>query len=303
MRFFMLHRMSLSPWMFAALAVLGLAACTPTPEPSGFDAQSFDIATNDGVTLGSDATTTGDLSGTWVLVTDWSTCVAIGDEIELRNYELSRVEIVQDGVQLREHRIDCSVANTPILGLTTVVPPPAVASAGTIQSNAFVPAHFDGAPYTGGVEVQTWGLKFNNDPETESMPLNADDPRVVDSDSDGHPGVTLKVGGVCDLYAVQRAIMSRTGKLNADGSMSGDATRHVVQVALGSSQGFCAQAFSTVSNQTNNHWKMLRVDKQGMNLDQDGDGIVTCDEIVQNQSVFTNWVEPDDTRCASYKQP
>ena len=283
------------------LTVLSLAACEPTPSPSGFDAQTFDVQNAD-IALGNDATASAsDLTGTWVLVTDWSTCVAIGDEIELRNYELSRVQIIQDGVQLREVREDCSIANTPLLGLTTVVPQPAIDSANPMNTAAFFPASGTGAPYVSGVEVQTWGLKFAN-PETDTMPATADDPHVVDSDKDGHPGVTLKVGGVCDLYAAQRAIMVRTGKQEADGSLSGDGIRHVVQVALGASQGFCAQAFSTVSNQTFNHWKMLRVDKKGMNLDQDGDGTVSCAEIVQNQPVFTNWIEPDDTRCAAFKK-
>ncbi len=290
---------------FAVLGLSGLlvVACEPTLTPSGFDAQTFDISTTDTVTLPTDVTATADLSGTWVLVTDWSTCVAIGDEIELRNYELSRIQIVQTGVQLRETREDCSIANTPLLGMTTVVPPAAVASANPMYSTSFVPAQGVGAPYIGGVEVQTWGLKLAN-PETDAMPADANDPRVVDSDNDGHPGVTLKVGGVCDLYAVQRAIMVRSGSIQADGTISGEAARHVVQVPLGASQGFCAQPFSTVSNQTNNHWQLLRVDRQGLDLDIDGDGTVTCDEIVQNQAVFhPTWVDPDDTRCAAFKQP
>lgn len=296
--------------MFLAMAamLLVLSACEPTPEPSGFDAQTFDQQASDGAQLGSDVTvTTDDLSGTWVLVTDWSTCVAIGDEIELRNYEISRIEIIQTGVKLHEMRQDCMIANTPILGMTTVVPPVAIASAGTMVSNAFFPAHGNGSPYTSGVEVQTWGLKFNNDPETEAMPVDANDPRVVDADNDGHPGVTLKVGGACDLYAVQRAVMQRTGKFGTDSlgaHISGDATRHVVQVALGASQGFCAQPFATVSNQSSNSWEMRRVDKLGMNLDQDGDGTVSCAEIVANQAIFhSEWTPPDDTRCTPYKQP
>ncbi len=282
--------------------VFAVAACEPTPSPSGFDAQTFEIQASDSILGGNDVTaTSADLSGTWVLVTDWSTCVTIGEEIELRNYSLSRLEIVQDGVQLRETREDCSVANTPLLGLTTVVPPAAVASANPMFTTAFVPTTGVGAPYTSGLEVQMWGLKFTN-PVVEAMPTDASDPRVIDADNDGHPGVTLKVGGVCDLYAVQRAMMVRTGTQGADGNFSGEGSRSVVQVALGASQGFCAQAFTTVSNQTNNHWKLLRVDKQGMNLDQDGDGNVSCAEIVQNQAVFTNWIEPDDTRCAAIKK-
>ena len=289
--------------LIPATLLLTLAACDPAVTPSGFDAQTFDVAANDAVVLGGDATTTSaDLTGTWALVTDWSTCVAIGDSIELRNYELSRVEIVQDGVQLREAREDCTVVNTPLLGLVTVIPQPAVDSANPMYSAAFVPAKGPGAPYIGGVEVQTWGLKFAN-PETDTMPVDAEDTHVVDSDKDGHPGVTLKVGGVCELYAVQRAIMVRTGQMDADGSFSGGGARHVVQLPLGSSQGFCAQAFTTISNQTTNHWRMVRVDKQGMNLDQDGDGKVSCNEIVQNQALYTSWLEPDSARCATAFQP
>lgn len=289
-------------WSVTGLAALMLCSCEPTPSPSGFDAQTFDIATTDGVSLGSDATATTDLSGVWVLVTDWSTCVLVGDGIEVRNYSLSRVEIVQDGMQLREFRQDCSIANTPILGMTTVIPPSTVHAGGVIRSNAFFPGHGPGAPYTGGVELQIWGMNLNPaTAQTEAMPNDAEDPRIVDGDGDGRPGVTLKVGGVCDLYVVQRAVMVRTGKLNTDGSLSGDATRSFMQVALGATQGFCAQPFTTFGNQTGNPWKLLRVDQKGMNLDQDGDGDVSCAEIMQNQAIFSSWTEPDDARCAELK--
>lgn len=279
-----------------------LLACDPPLTPGNFSAQVLDAQTGDSVQNFQEVSqTTEDLSGTWVLVSDWSTCVTVGDKFELRNYEISRVQIVQEGLALHETREDCSVVNTPLLAQTTVVPPPAVQSANPMKSTAFMPSTLPGMPYTGGVEVQTWGLKFG-DPLTESMPVDETDSRIVDSDNDGHPGVTLKVGGICELYAIQRAVMVRTGAMDKNGILSGGGTRNIVQVALGASSGFCATQFTTVSNQTDNHWKMRRVDKQGLNLDANGDGKVTCDEIVQNQAAFLqpptdDWTPPDDKHC------
>ena len=297
--------MSFRPSLAHFVGLLGatagiVSACDPAATPSTFGTQVLDASSQDATTLPSDATSTGsytDMNGTGVLVTDWSTCVEIGDRTELRNYTISKVEVTQEATVLREVREDCSLVNTALLGLVTVVPPAALASANPMQTTSFISGVGPGQIYLGGPEAQLWGLKFS-DPLGEAMPSEPSDPRVKDADNDGNPGVTLKVGGVCELYAVQRAVMVRTGVQQADGSIVGEGGRNIAQVPFGASQGFCATAFATTANTKFNRWKMLRVDQQGLNLDANGDGKVSCDEIVQNSASFATWIEPDAAHCA-----
>ena len=53
-------------------------------------------------------------------------------------------------------------------------------------------------------------------PLTESLPQSADDPRVCDSDEDGNPGVTVRIGGLVEgeVYIVQRGWSRYTGLLD-----------------------------------------------------------------------------------------
>ena len=291
------------PW--AALAALCLAACEPALLPSpGFDAQAATDALvaavdGDALGLGDAATATATLAGTWVLLTDWSTCVLIGDSLELRNYTLSKLEIVQDGFLLRETREDCSLVNTPLLGITTVIPQPALQSGNPMHAVAYVRDVGPGMPYLGGVEVQSWGLQLD-DPLGDPLPLSGDDPHVVDSDHDGHPGVSLELPG-CNMYVAQRAVMVRTGKQEASGAISGEGSRTLTQFHISDSGGVCGTQFNSISNQTTNRWRMLRVDSAGLHLDGNGDGKVSCAEIVENQTQFAAWLEPNDARCAASK--
>jgi hypothetical protein len=47
-------------------------------------------------------------------------------------------------------------------------------------------------------------------PDTDQLPTTADDPRVVDEDLDGNPGITINVTGVVSgsIYSVQRQVTS-----------------------------------------------------------------------------------------------
>jgi hypothetical protein len=51
------------------------------------------------------------------------------------------------------------------------------------------------------------------DPDDDSLPTDPDDPRLVDEDQDGNPGVTIKLSGIVsgDLYVVQRLKSALTG--------------------------------------------------------------------------------------------
>ncbi len=56
-----------------------------------------------------------------------------------------------------------------------------------------------------------------------SLPTDAGDPRVVDQDADGRPGVTIRIDGLVkgDIYVTQRNWSELTGELRAPGRFEG----------------------------------------------------------------------------------
>jgi hypothetical protein len=57
----------------------------------------------------------------------------------------------------------------------------------------------------------------------DPLPTRANDPRVVDQDKDGKPGVTIRVAGIVsgEIYVAQRSWTSLSGKLQAPGLFKG----------------------------------------------------------------------------------
>lgn len=69
----------------------------------------------------------------------------------------------------------------------------------------------------------------------EALPTQSSDARVVDSDGDGHPGVTVRVEGIVsgEIYVVQRNVAVFDGALRVDGSFAGSIRHGMSQVVLG----------------------------------------------------------------------
>lgn len=280
------------------VALAGAACGDLTPAPGEFDAVYRD-ATADlpSDVSASDSSGGASASGTWAMATDWSTCVAIGEvRFELRTYKLLRVQVQQVGTVWRERRTVCSVINTPLLGQTTVFSPQIIQSYAPQELTSSATGNAVGDRYYGALDLQLFGAKLS-EPLTEPMPTSSGDPRVVDSDGDGHPGGTLLVGALCQLYAANRALSQVVGEFVAPGRIEGGALHDTTQVALGSSSSFCAQAFATVPNQPHNAFVMARVDAAGLGLDSDGDGEVSCAEITAGQTQIIQWRPADAARC------
>lgn len=286
--------------VWAALAT-GCSDLEPTPaEFDAIDRDSVaglpgDASATD--SLDGDAIAAGSATGTWAMATDWSTCVYIGEvRFELRTYKLLRVEIEQVGAVWREQRSVCSVVNTPLLGQTTVFSPALINSYATQQLLSTATGTATGSAYYGALDLQLFGAQLSQ-PVTEAMPTSTADPRVVDSDGDGHPGGTLKVGAICELYAANRAISQVSGQFVSPTRIEGGALHDTTQVAFAASSGFCAQSFVTVPNQPHNSFVLARVDSAGLGLDSDGDGQVSCGEIAAGQSKIAIWRPADAGRC------
>jgi hypothetical protein len=76
------------------------------------------------------------------------------------------------------------------------------------------------------------------DAHRETLPSKASDPRVVDLDGDGHPGVTVRIGGLVsgDMYVVQRTWTKLIGTSNGRG-FDGRLAFGIEQVVLGATSG------------------------------------------------------------------
>lgn len=262
--------------------------------PGLFAAQTLDAAASDapvGDAAGLADTVTS-TSPVWAMATDWSTCVALGDtHLELRTYKLLRVEVEKFGDFRRETREVCAVLNTALLGQTTVFPPALIAS---MAKMVVTSAHGTDGSYVSGLEAQIFGMHMAK-PLSEGMPTDGADPRVYDSDGDGHPGATLQVGTLCQLYQANRAISMLHGKVVSPVRIEGGAVHQVSQANLGGTSAFCTKQYATTELQAENRFALVRAaDAQ---LDSDADGNVTCAEIIAGQAHILTRREADNDRC------
>lgn len=283
----------------AALAASLTAACDPELTEPLFMEQSVDIDAGVGGDDVATGTVSDDLTGTWVLVGDWSTCVTVFGTEELRTRYIQRVEIEQEGIRLHERHTICSAVNTPLLGLETVVSDAILAAASPIEVESVVIGTPGKLGYQGGVQAQLWGIRLD-DPIDEPFPRPADlpDDRIYDSDADGHDGATLSIGGgACEVYVAQRALSSVHGQLQPDGTIVGGGFMRTEQTVIDASNAFCASPYQTVSNDAFTSTRLIRVDAQGLDLDTDGDGEVDCEEILAVRTRFGAFLEPDKSRC------
>jgi len=287
------------PWLGLVGALWALWGCEPELTEPLFREQVFadlDAGGMDDAVVGP---VSEDLTGTWALVGDWSTCVTVFGTDELRTRYIHRVKIVQEGVHLHETHTVCAAVNTPLLGLETVVSDAILAAASPLEVESVVIGTPGRLGYDGGVQVQLWGIRLD-DPLDERMPLASElpDARIYDSDEDGHDGATLSIGGdACEVYIVQRSISSVHGTLQPDGTIVGSGYMATEQTVLDASNAFCASPYATVSNDAWSFTRLVRVDEDGMDLDTDGDGEVDCAEILAARTSLGTFLEPDRTRC------
>lgn len=81
-------------------------------------------------------------------------------------------------------------------------------------------------------------------PEEEALPTDPADPRVVDADGDGGPGITVEVEGVLSgrIFLVQRGFAELDGWVRAPGVVQGRITWEAEDVVLGATRDLLAKA-------------------------------------------------------------
>lgn len=102
--------------------------------------------------------------------------------------------------------------------VVTEIPPSFVAALVPIVR----PATFDGDRFEAPTFVELRAVDLDA-PATDPLPTDGDDPRVIDLDGDGHPGLTARVSGLLDgeVYLVQRSITRLSGRHDGFGTLDG----------------------------------------------------------------------------------
>lgn len=214
-----------------------------------------------------------------------------------------RVQMAQTGDRVVADWETCFVTLAPvrsIVGEVTNTAPPAFTSAipgvhaEITLSGVALGAVFDPPP-----SVVVSGAELS-DPDADALPTSEDDARVRDSDGDGRPGVTVNnsVGGDQNITFRNRG--DTRGRVESGnrivGDVVGDMTALPESSVLGVGNNFIPDFESVPSV-----FEMVRVDGRdgAPDLDTDGDGQVSCDEIVDAEAfIFTIAAPPTPLDCA-----
>ncbi|TXD36164.1 hypothetical protein FRC98_13660 [Lujinxingia vulgaris] len=289
-------------WGVALVLLLSAAGCQVERGESSFEAQTFEdvgtpeVGPSGDVGLG-DGEGAGTLGGVWLQAHRASSCVLGQEQVSMGYYV---VTIAEDGELLDEERTLCELELSPVLGLRPLVPPAVVESIVTPAiDQGFVTRPTTGGAYTSSTEVGLWGLELD-DPVGDAIPTEAGDPAVVDADEDGEPGVTLEIAGSnCRRYMAQRQIVRYTGRLTAPNLIEGSSATTTRMEVYGASASLCAIAPDVEPNDAFSTFKMVRIDGLGgaINLDDDGDGTISCAEAAPYFAEVLSTREPDAENC------
>lgn len=186
-----------------------------------------------------------DLSGTWA---QWQRQTSIAKvplvgEVETRTISRLLVRITQRGDRLQVESVPCSIQIESDIDLVrTIVPEPMLRALGTQTFRARLRATHDSWTYYQPPSMQTLGVTLK-DAWKDAMPTDARDPRLVDADGDGHPGVTVRIEGAVDgeVYVAQRSWSRLEGQATPN-SIRGALTWQTDQAVLGASSALLSNS-------------------------------------------------------------
>ena len=247
----------------ALLSACGGTGATTTPDFAG--QPGADLA---GSAAGDLSTMSGEglaLGGTWAgknVDSQIFSGVLGMDTVTITS--LSRVQLVQNGTTLTSTTQVCAITLTPYKSSQTVYPAAAIAALGTSASAATLSANAIGATYTPSKQVQLSGWTATTNPETDALPTAASDARVMDTDSDGHPGVTLQITGfpAGNIYVAGRSTVDIAATVASNDRIAGSSTTHLSQNVLGSDNSLLAGSVITAAPNTApgaTHYQMIRL--------------------------------------------
>ena len=152
-------------------------------------------------------------------------------------FETLCVSNIDDGTPMVKTTIpDAFVASVPVTERSAYLEPVSQTEQPAGDSNAQLRIVFPWSTQVLGAQLE--------DPENEQLPTDPEDPRVVDQDGDGHPGLTVRVEIMNlisgEVYVVQRNRNRLTGTVESAGFFQGTIEWESEQVVLGASNPFLA---------------------------------------------------------------
>lgn len=277
--------MNRTPTIAALLLALLTVGCSVERGESTFEAQTFpdaaahpDLGPTESDLGPGEGPGAGTMSGTWLLEHEASTCVVIDEQITWGHY---LIDIEQNGRILTETRRECALELSAVFGLETVASSETIASLRFIDvDNGMVSSVKPGGTYSSSTELGLWGVDLDN-PLTDEVPSDPEDPAVIDADNDGNPGITFGVvGSDCERYVAHRQVIRYRGTLVQPNDVEGTSTTVTDSVVVGSSEPLCGVDPVITPNDQLSRFRMVRIDGLGgaIDVDADGDGTVSCDE-------------------------
>jgi len=151
-----------------------------------------------------------DLTGTWILIQVYPqiAVLPLAGEVPRSSTVVQFVDIEQDGETLTMRDRYCFTLvddGTPLV--KTEIPEAFMAALAPTPRTAVLRAAEEGIAFEAANYVEVRGAVLD-DPLTDPLPIDPFDPRVIDQDGDGQPGMTVRVTvlGIVEgeTYIVQR---------------------------------------------------------------------------------------------------
>ena len=166
-----------------------------------------------------------DLTGTWAVK---RTTRVVDSAPFIGTFHIDMVTIAlfegtSKGTQFTTRETVCKVSMTSSTSSVRAAPAPSLAKAVSGSKRSFrVGKGAKGVAFTYPKQASVWGARVK-DPAKEKLPTDPKDPRVVDVDKDGKPGMTVSIRGLVsgEFHMVQRDVESWTGTLTADDRIEG----------------------------------------------------------------------------------
>ncbi|MBU1239134.1 hypothetical protein KKF84_07545 [Myxococcota bacterium] len=196
------------------------------------------------------------------------------------NISVVRSEITQDGTTLLFMEETCAMRSVSNTDLVSVIFPDAFVSSIPIEAKEgewqWTPQGYRLLQYK---FWQVQGAHLDN-PAEDTMPVDAEDPRVFDQDLDEYPGVTIRATGLLagEIYIVHRIYNQLSGMNNTMERLDGTILWGDEQITIGASRDLLATTIErSVHPDPSLSWYRFRP----------VDASTTCADIVTNEaSIF-----------------